>query len=1709
LIENIVRHFLWGGGNFSPEERHFPQYLKTGNDQYDQLQEKLSSSSVLGSREFAKDLLSDFSEFLSFPLRRYRLAARLRRLPEQQRFKVLETLEKEMRPEPNPKQNPLPSTLPRSKIISPHQDPLLILHRDLNIRRFLTTNYDHEIERLFENSGYHKSLENLSSHGQLGSRERDPIAPTFKDTVFTREWTGELAASATSDRNRRRTNWVVHLHGRAEADGEIIVTEDDYQKHYARNDKRRAFVDDAIKLAFSAQPILFVGIGMEEIDLLRPLREFISEPTRLGDRLAVALLPGEKSEREEAAQKIRLLRGYGVYTIHYGWASMEEKDQTGEEKKSDVRWLALIKAIKDKVDTVLALSSDSQKFEDAINKESLPHIKEEADTTEDNIFHNIAARRQELSKFLDDSKKKDPDLFTDTSDLKVPVTLETLPVKEFESSAAKEIQFPIAKEIEILNEALKFAQSLLSPAFRDIPSTFGMNDPSQHVVMKYRNFWFQQRREAQSHRVNLAGTYNAINTACLCAALKRVSNDWQKWREDWARLPEPPPIHGDLIEGGLFSKGYNEGKIEKGKIKVLLRHAIDLPLNPSDEANSYKRFYSGAPSQTFYAFLSALETAKDALQDSNDVRRIFLLIARRGVGKGHFFAALQPHHPRENLEESRRLVEFLTTIGPDTKWAGAAFFNLSFSLEVESIFDRLASFLWDCWAQDDPGQKARFLEDWNRLKNNRLERLDYIFRLYEQHPPPYRILAAFNGISIMFDHEGRAKNSQLQQLFEILIAHRFRGLPIDLVFVCTENAIPEYFRVPPDIPPSREAGNSHHTPELRIPLHELRRADIDEKSRRALTEHGKLLKLHIVNGDNADSTISFSGTNFVHLLHEARASVLINSFFPVVALIIARYFFREFVNGSDEGKQRLLALPKSPNQLVNFFDLVTAQETRVAVKQFLGAGLTPHTKERCLFKTNKKVFPQLMVAFAWALEKGDSSWKPAAIIKALDRSCTDDPKELANRLLTILGVLPKQQISESLEELIKKKRSDEELIDKFEKAADKIDEFTKQLYEDVGRGRFTLTLLMAAIYELFSAMVPDASSSSQTNLNSDPVDRGVTTCMRFLERIRLDLKNQGAQRREDVVLEKVLQVYKSQHESGAPVPFFPGQQDFQLFIVQQQILWHLAVISVPVTISVLAQCPLIQKALHEYLEKMSKEGKKEDADTLKTLIKLLELRCLVYRLKPRVPPDSPKEEGQERYGVHRRLQRYIFSQMSAPFVEYPEVDQFSLTLYASQPNDIPRLSPRAHADLRKTVATLSGYPEDNQAIAAFEKFPPKDRAPALRAAYGILRSIYSVAGVARFNIGHERIENELNADGSLFGLGFFEEHRQQIRWVAEQAKKLAEELEKEKTKRKVTDVSPYTPFYAGEIVWLYNECGVLSLLQGRLPDAFALFDLAVKALDDLEPNRNKPGPMRALVSLNQAIVDIERGRIRRAAQTLTVIIPVFLPADEEARLIAEGYLGLTHHLRGNFDKAEELYRQVISGLAALHKSRSSSIFHRHHGDLLRRRGKLHEAEEAVQAAIHLAQEGSHEDTHHLAILSEIRLLIQKDPVTSQPGPIHSRLDIVEHYARVMGIPRMMAEVHEHRARLHLRSGDLRTAGTFARRSLEISSLHELQIRKANGLVLYAEINLKLGFSQACRPLLEEAMTIARDTDYYLVYKRAQEIEHELKRSGDTQDFPVG
>jgi tetratricopeptide (TPR) repeat protein len=1467
------------------------------------------------------------------PARLHRVVAALVMLPDDERAQALDAL--------LPPKGTTSGTVPydpRASRISGDRDPLKIVLSEFKINRFLTTNYDHEIENLFHEAGYKASVPTGRGPAGLPST---PARAVWRDLVFTYDTSGELGALVSRDRSSEA--WVVHLHGRAERGGPahhssaIIATEDDYRARYERLDKSRSVIDDTIRLTFGSSPLLFLGIGFDEIDLLRPLRQFMSAPGRMGDRLAVALLPRHSDEPSAELRKIDLLQRFGVYTIHYG----------GE-------WLFRVQAIS------RALSAALDARRRALGEEQIKDARAA-------LTHEVNTPSPPFD-FREDPQQVEADdhLWRDLRDLRHAV---------------------------------------------DAALTDGPLD----------------ERQILAHSIRARGAVTSITTAALCRKLRELQDVRDRWIRDWYTIPAPKAIdqHPDQLP--------------------LRRH---LPvLVPALDVAWPDSFYSGAASQTFNALTSALRKAPTLAKPTpgqlNVGTRAFLFVAPRGLGKGHFFSALVSDARRKDFQE---------LIGSRPYVQPAAFVNLSFSIEIASVFDRLAEYLWhhapESGLPTDDDKKA-----WTSLAKDRIKRLELALRVWRQKKSPDtgRVLVAFNNVNMLFDRHGRPKNRQIRELFHVLVpdGDLRTGAPIDLVLVASGAAAPNFFGG------GANGGGDPAPARSRRPTL-LEREDISARgkqgARRMLEECGIRTE-----GDDEDPN------RFVHVLHYARTSIVCTAFFPSVALLIAADAAR---NTTDP----LPPLPGDPQgQAKSIRDLFT-QDQGVWI-----------------LRDPKKAFPLLLLA---AIRRRNG---------------------LAGLLSGPDGGIHRGALCADRAEFAAWLGQGDPSLDTGDDAIKPIDDAFRYIYHACGDSRFALTLLFSAMNEPLAS--PDAEDAAKRQAMGEKV-------LRFKAAVCSQANRIPPVRRTDFIIRNVLEEMRDRHEAGAPLsheasinlqralgssspPPAPG---LAMFDLQEAILWHLSVASIPLEVEVLCGCPLVRASARDALTQLDPAKENDDpAPIVQFAALLLVSRCLAFRLEA-TPPSKKAKDGSPdyRYSVHRMVQRHFLRRTGAGFIEYPDIDEFSLTLYANQPNDTPYLTVEGHEQLRRTVSALAVHPEGIDAGKREDEWPKsKDlQARRLRAAYSIVRSIYSVSAVSHFDIKHRRLDLPAHPAGTLMSPGFFEEHRRQILWLLHQARKFEDQP------------GAPAPFYAEDIVWLYNEAGVLSLAEGHLPESQSLLESADKAAEKIEPH--ELGPLRLLIRLNQAAAQIDRGRLQHADELLKHIVTQLKNEPDEAEgellTIAEGYRAIVAHLKGYYEEAQKLYKRVSLKLATKRKSRAASLFARSHANLLLRNGDWHGARERIQVALQLATDDSHEDMRHLALLTQARRSVAglNDPRMSDgetSRTIHANLNGIEQYARMMGMRKLASEVDEVRARLYLKNGDLQAAGTSAMNSLEVASLNELGIQKGAVLLLLADINLQRDHFSACRAYLEEAERVARETDYHIGTIDAQQIRDRLRAQDLTETRP--
>lgn len=189
----------------------------------------------------------------------------------------------------------------------------------LPIKRFITSNYDGELEKAL--SEVRADAESLSELRLRSAGDKLPKATR----IFTQkpEYYNQLAIFALAH-VEDADNLVFHCHGHYEDPKSMVVTERDYQRWYLAQTHAADAFRQTIELLFSSNPILFVGYGLGDDDLLRPLRMLTAtRPDRKDLQPLFALLPERTAGADQDYHEF-LYDRYGLNVISY---VQEETDQ--------------------------------------------------------------------------------------------------------------------------------------------------------------------------------------------------------------------------------------------------------------------------------------------------------------------------------------------------------------------------------------------------------------------------------------------------------------------------------------------------------------------------------------------------------------------------------------------------------------------------------------------------------------------------------------------------------------------------------------------------------------------------------------------------------------------------------------------------------------------------------------------------------------------------------------------------------------------------------------------------------------------------------------------------------------------------------------------------------------------------------------------------------------------------------------------------------------------------------------------------------------------------------------------------------------------------------------------------------------------------------------------------------------------------------------
>jgi tetratricopeptide (TPR) repeat protein len=195
------------------------------------------------------------------------------------------------------------------------KDPLGLIIEKLDIRRFLTTNYDCQIEDALKRILGCKIVSNHKAWTDEKDEDYGAVKPIARSLIHQSGNVEDLTQFAVAAPGYEMG--VFHLHGVCGDRDSMVITERDYQRVYLQEDRDHRAFRDALQVGFAGNAILFLGMGMEEADLLRPLRQFVSEATRGGyERPLFALLPNKYPEEADEFRQYLYSR-YNVKTLFY------------------------------------------------------------------------------------------------------------------------------------------------------------------------------------------------------------------------------------------------------------------------------------------------------------------------------------------------------------------------------------------------------------------------------------------------------------------------------------------------------------------------------------------------------------------------------------------------------------------------------------------------------------------------------------------------------------------------------------------------------------------------------------------------------------------------------------------------------------------------------------------------------------------------------------------------------------------------------------------------------------------------------------------------------------------------------------------------------------------------------------------------------------------------------------------------------------------------------------------------------------------------------------------------------------------------------------------------------------------------------------------------------------------------------------------------
>jgi hypothetical protein len=221
------------------------------------------------------------------------------------------------------------------------------LFQELGIVRFMTLNYDLELEwQIFFTANERKAFYEDRRSAKTKKEKRQEFFDAHVDDLGGSSARLDRAipgrGHVTSDIVSRENSaqlfefglWspmlqsrILHLHGRADTPEDLLVTRRDYRDRYWRVGYSKLPFEYGMRMIFAGNPILFVGIGAKEDEVMRVLEQFLSDnPNRRA--VPMFMVWNSSSPKEDAARRLLFNRKFGIHILF----DMEIAELAGDTK---------------------------------------------------------------------------------------------------------------------------------------------------------------------------------------------------------------------------------------------------------------------------------------------------------------------------------------------------------------------------------------------------------------------------------------------------------------------------------------------------------------------------------------------------------------------------------------------------------------------------------------------------------------------------------------------------------------------------------------------------------------------------------------------------------------------------------------------------------------------------------------------------------------------------------------------------------------------------------------------------------------------------------------------------------------------------------------------------------------------------------------------------------------------------------------------------------------------------------------------------------------------------------------------------------------------------------------------------------------------------------------------------------------------------------